>query len=636
VRTFALDLNAVRAQRNTHTPANTTTAAEIEKKPVADAVLVTLPTTAVKNAPALSVIKKSTTAPTAVIPPFHTFQKPVTAPRQIPALKPVAPTKVIDVSAVEKAPLKPSILAIPHKETVTITSKPEVEAGTIITDNKHKRFSLLGALFGALANWWQIQKAHATERKKPKYTVPEASRRKGIIQQATVQTGRTVAADYQTVVARVKTTQKATLVKRNTNLPSVPSATPVWETATEQPTAMPVVTTPEIISLSDAARTVSLPEPQPKIEPAIPVLLPIEKQSAANILPTTTVWTNTINEVPDIDSAESLPPVVVSKIPEPRVLVKPVSEPAPTAVSITPLNRPRIEPIIPQTVSAPVVITPLVPATVIVNQPPIELDVPHAARPAANWELAARSAYPSDVKKIPIRTARVRPWLVYLRIHQTRILTGLLSLVILFSIGWFSLNKLQNSNQGGVVTENIDNNPIFNDTTLYTEAVTSLNKNTIIATIKEKSAGGDSLVEVSVADPGSGQTLSANQLFVLLEANVLIDFEASLIDVRLGGYRGEPWLVLQTTDTATARGGLLDWEKNMSRDLSPWFGTAINKNVRIGITAFTDDMVGTHDVRVLLDDTGTERITYGFITPNHLLITSNTTAFLNLADKVNQ
>jgi len=97
------------------------------------------------------------------------------------------------------------------------------------------------------------------------------------------------------------------------------------------------------------------------------------------------------------------------------------------------------------------------------------------------------------------------------------------------------------------------------------------------------------------------------------------------------GERAIPYLVLKTSSFETGFAGMLAWEDSLSADLAPLFGEPVRKSYEPGALTvdqtrpayFQDRIIENRDVRLLIDETGTERIMYTFIDETTIVITGN-------------
>jgi hypothetical protein len=85
-----------------------------------------------------------------------------------------------------------------------------------------------------------------------------------------------------------------------------------------------------------------------------------------------------------------------------------------------------------------------------------------------------------------------------------------------------------------------------------------------------------------------------------------------------------PFVIVQSTNFDVAFAGMLSWERNMSEDLAPLFGEPL---VNVG---FTDALTSNRSIRILKDANGSERIVYGFVNKNLIIITTSTEALAKL------
>lgn len=713
VRTYAGDLNAQRALRGI-TPKS---AAKVEtshsqktaKKTEPNVITkkITKPATTKVSQPEtqkLPVTKIASTVPTAptrtAIPPFHTFQKPTLQKDSAPKVPLTIDTTEL---AKKQSAIKPSILAVPDKEILRVDKTQEIE-GTIITDTKHARFSLTREIFGAITKRWEAHKKSVILNKQPKYTLPETERRKGVIQKATVRTGRTVAADHSAVLDRIKNTKHVdtetkvdtralfsssnptpTFTTAHTTMQTVsvkpappiitqvePAVSPTttsestatWGTVTEEsqlpeqkkPLLVPIPQrVPEAVEThtssedfqntepAPAARVVAVPPRQqapqqieyPKILPTLPTIQePVVETTISNRTEAEQL-ANLSDQIKTIEHKVFTPPVAQESS---TVAVPTIQEPVvePPVRIITPHERPRIIPTLPQTnkqiIDTNPDITPKPVAEII-----SEVDATGTPRPMANWAVPKTATLPLALQRVLTDNQATATKLRTLVASTNSVALGGVGFIFIGIIAWFFMHALFTKVATTLTTDTADTTLhaiAFSDSTLFNAPHAPLTKMSMIDLLTSKSSGNDTLVEVVFSQSDGTNRASADEILSLFSTSIVTDFRNAASNIALGGYRGEPWILLTITNAEAARGGMLQWEKTLSGDLAPWFGAPIKQNTHLGITPFTDDVIGAYDVRVLTDDQKTERITYGFIGSNKLLITSNTTAFLNLSEKI--
>jgi hypothetical protein len=123
--------------------------------------------------------------------------------------------KIVDHSA-RTTPLPPlssiqnkkrpqtNIVATNDKNTSFIVENEDGAPATIITDTKRDRFKLIPAIIDSISSWFAAKKLSYKVKKAPKYTVPETTRRKGVIQKATGVTGKLATSDFSSIHERIK------------------------------------------------------------------------------------------------------------------------------------------------------------------------------------------------------------------------------------------------------------------------------------------------------------------------------------------------------------------------------------------------------------------------------------------------
>lgn len=99
----------------------------------------------------------------------------------------------------------------------------------------------------------------------------------------------------------------------------------------------------------------------------------------------------------------------------------------------------------------------------------------------------------------------------------------------------------------------------------------------------------------------------------------------------------EPFLVFKTAFYENAFAGMLAWEKTMSRDLSPLFGTTIlsDSGPATSGSPFYDRLINNIDVRILVDLKSEIRLIYGFIDRQTVVISNNRDTFLEVVNRLN-
>ncbi len=135
---------------------------------------------------------------------------------------------------------------------------------------------------------------------------------------------------------------------------------------------------------------------------------------------------------------------------------------------------------------------------------------------------------------------------------------------------------------------------------------------------------------------GTEKSIETSTLMRVLDPRVPSTFVRTLENTSMiGAYGTEkaPFIVLKTNQFDAALAGMLAWEKNISIDLAPLFGEPVRKTFdpssltgdRTRPAYFSDEIIQNHDVRILYDERGEERILYTFVQNELILITTNHT-----------
>lgn len=200
IRTFAQDLNAEKAKRDQHPKTDNVVVAADTKKPVE----IIEPETVIKEEEPATIVK-------AVIekPEEEKKEEPVKeTPAKIPAFHELQ-KKIAQINSSEnlvEKNKKPKLT----KTKEEIKKQPKVNVGfdaTVITDTKANRFKLMPSILESFKAWLKTIKPKKKKLPPPKYTVPETSHRKGVIQKATSKTGTVFSADNETIKEQIRLRQ---------------------------------------------------------------------------------------------------------------------------------------------------------------------------------------------------------------------------------------------------------------------------------------------------------------------------------------------------------------------------------------------------------------------------------------------
>lgn len=667
IRTFAQDLEDERAERAEHgtapSPTVTPTAAVVVPQTPA-----TKPTTVPNTPPEPKSITSATPKPEKKndpkelpsVPHVHLSKKPDTGTP--PIVTPPVPVKSTTVSDTPPEPKSvtptphttpkttppPAVktLVVPHNNNNEIRD-PSYEA-TVITDSKHKRFRLSAEVVKSVKGWWkELQKSRAAKHA-PRYTIPQADLRKGVIQQATSKTGRGSISDHSAVLARIRENTQSGKAGIASQIQIKHSGNAIIEPALTAPN-VPAAPAPQKIEEE-------LVKPTPVPAPVPPVVITPEP------LPPTAIVTPTVPIVPEAPSIQT-PTVTEEMIPQYQETTTEASiqvsqnrgsrgvdvyipyEPTFGYQDTQEISEP--EPI--RAVSAPATYTAPIPTPLITTINPVlpngvggATTVPSQtddeSRPVDFLD-SARNLLVDEGREITSWFGTARTLFINLRAqlqikqliqNPNHLVLAALVICSLVFIGYIVSNTVFDSTAEELLVQGTKTDVVlFSDAQKREVALIAPNRSALFGGITSQLQVGDTVSEIIFLD--AAQTPISTTAFITVFYDSLDqNFIASIKSARFGTYRGTPWIAITTTDSTTAKGAMLAWEKTISKDLEPLFGTAVQNNNRTILGSFTDVSQGTVDTRVLPSPTGEERIVYGFVNRDTILITTSSLAFTNL------
>lgn len=587
VRTFANDIAQVRDAN----PKVIATPAVVSVKKVAPRPQVPISTNT-------DLIKKvgAKAAPTvdAAIPPFHTFSKPL-----IKKSSPLAITKVdtSEIDATNRSTAQ-STLTAPSHGVLVGDGADAVNNATVITDTKHNRYSVTGAVIGNLSDWYSQQKKNLNGDNKPKYTLPEADRRKGVIQKATSQTGRMTTADHAEVLARLRTARtKNQPVIQTVSTVAAATKAPVWDTAADE-------------------KTLPAQVPQPIVEAVV-------SQKIITPVISSTSQAEVITLAPRVSQEPITPRKIITPIIPtlPKVAPTKISTASSSTRVVVPLARTKITPTIPLT-------------TAIVTNP--ALPVPTPTIPTPSTVISPVSKQKIFAEPVTSNSSAMTPnkSRTGIKVSRSAYIVGAGVLVLGCIGGVFLILKPTDTPTPITTTRTISDIP--KSTPAATPAVVLVStQEDIISALTNQLNEETSLSEVTLISKTTGAPLSPTEFFTAFDVDVPLSFIAAINQIKFGVYREQPWLSLVVSDTPTGQGGMFTWEQTIMNDLKPWFSAktpSINQSLK---KAFNDIIIDARDVRIQKDTQSDYQILYGFINANEILITTNDTSWLNLGEKLN-
>jgi hypothetical protein len=539
-----------------------------------------------------------------------------------------------DVGVVfDKKPTPTEIPRITRKtdSDIAIEDNDEVGGATIITDTKKDRFKLFPAIGESLKNWVQDIRDAQEEKKKPRYTVPETTRRKGVIQKATSQTGKITSADHSTLQERIRQRLEKEVVKYGNDESSESHVT--WTPNTE--TGFLLLEEPEggVSNVQVVPRknfytnqqeiivrnresnsrsgfeieTKTEPEPEPILEAE---KLPEEQTTPENItviedLITDTDKKETYSETSE-ETVEKSGFEIFSK-PTEEAIASPVTES--TVEEISSLNESET------------------------NSDRSQIEEKFTREEESEpIDIIDQDNQPEDDVKYERKN---RPSNNFLSRVNTNLLSFIIALVALLALFFSGLGNTLIENQISKTSSNITNYPKAINSDIKFVSTQKTSREDFIQKILNEIESSDTTQFVFTTDEQNREIIKPSILLSRLGFNLEANFSQSITNVYFGSlHRTNPYIALKITDATNARGGLLIWEKNMRYDLFPIF--KLKNDSTIANRTFIDGMLGGVDVRVLKDNNGEEEIIYGFVNRDTIIITKNTATFSELLELIPQ
>ena len=448
---------------------------------------------------------------------------------------------------------------------------------TIITDNKKSGGSFFERVAQSLYDWGESIKRSFKKKKRPKYTVQDTVRRKGVIQKATTKTGAMFTADNETLREQIRQRQ---LHSHNGELHVD------WTPKTETGYAL--------LEAPDG----EMPHPVSNVQ------VQFKKRTVPKAeSDDTTGW----QFKTDTTAVEK---------------TKPVEEKTPELAK----EKEGIPPI--------TIVSPTKPFEVVEPEEPKEVIEEVEEEPIAIEEPEAPALEVEDIEPAPV-TQEVRPPqspLAFLKkrdaLYQTdtnSIALLIVSFVAVIAIvgfgGKFIYGLFIDSGAEPVIAAKTAS--IIAKADVIEVPLPELTPNGMRVAIAQSDALVPSNFTELVFVDQVGTPLSPEEVIDLMELNVPASLRSEITNLRLLTIdKSKHGLVFSVTNDTIAFGSLLLWEETLGTDLSD----IVVISTLSPTTLYIDRTIYEVDVRILMDN-GNEKLAYGFIDRNSFVITPNTETF---------
>jgi hypothetical protein len=565
-----------------------------------------------------------------------------------------APTHTIEVDTTALAEYQESVLS----SHGNVFDAEEADAGTgegsIVTDRKRERFRLFPAIFAALSSWFSTKKDEIEEAHTVQRPIVKSERRKEVIQAAAEQAKQAPADDHEQIAEKLKNVERITSkeefkIKDASEVPEVS-----WQHTREDNETEPDQTDE---SLDDALNSSDTPSKPLLIEDAhttqaSPLLLDEsdenEEQESVSVSPP---------EVPEPEKHEGTEHEVLAETEakaqdDVKTPVESASEKSENSSQETlSEDRPAEEEIL-ESKSAPkdtldkeTTLDTEVPAEPVEEEKPsgyaahYEKLVQHKLNPTEETVLESVQSIPDVTEKEtpqPKFNQTDVPGAQLGKIGQPKqqsqkgfkfpVLIVVIIVAILLGVGvsaWYFTRDTQDEN---IIVPIIVSELITTNSTL--EIPFTEDRDAFIRSIQAAIASQETgAVEIKpITD--DGQTMDSTTLLNTLMPNIPGNFERAVTQVSLGGFNGaEAIIVMKFTSFDTVFGSLLDMEDTLYADLAPLYGEAAS-------TRSIDSRVNNKGIRVLTGEDEEDKIVYGFIDKNTLLVTTSREVYSSVSSLV--
>ncbi|OGG41444.1 hypothetical protein A2837_02955 [Candidatus Kaiserbacteria bacterium RIFCSPHIGHO2_01_FULL_46_22] len=533
-----------------------------------------------KPLPPVALVKKSEPVVTIATPPVQSVPVSHNLNEELSALNKVTPS---------------SILAASPNRIDVMEAESSASAGSIISDHKNDRFNLFSATWQALKEWFATEREEFEKKQSEKAAaVPKVrpvESRKEVVLKAASQSALAPKDDYRKVVSQ------------HTSLPVEKRSAPEAVVTIKSRAAVPAPSWSHFEGEPPAAATPSVPPPSPTPKP--------------------------------VEQKPFTPPVAV--VIPPPVIEKPVEVAAETV--ITPIEPKPVAPTLPpaevplsaavETVEKPVSVPSYSPEVI---EEPAVVQTQNTAR-----EEIAPSPQVATQKPIRFASAKPSPFPI-IRIGTIAVMSIILGVsASLWLFGGGSEDNQEIAGQEETISlisadQKVDV-PVTNDRDEFLEQMTE---------ISVPVENAVTLLRPRIDLSGTASTPPTATVLQILNLRLPGSFTRSIETINFGRYNGRSFIVLRVTSFDAGFSGLLEGETSLINDLQPLFGSPVegtfDPSLRTvggaGEPFFVDSAVKNHDVRILRDELQKERLVYGFVNRNTVLIATDSAVFAAAADKI--
>ncbi len=644
-----------------------------------------------KSSPAITLMPPANVKPVVikktepvVIKKLDTPPPPTVAPQPIITAIPKTPVVVKEVSQKISSPaknttaVKPQVSELQNEisllnkkqpASILTASNNQLNAdegdggGSIVTDRKKDTFNLFTASWTALGAWLDKKlRIFEPEKSTKGPTVRPVESRREVITKAASQGNIAPRGDKTTVtpvkpaIPSVEETSSSPVITIKKAEAVPPSS---WSHYKDNEGAEKIVTaeadkiapviTPEISTTAKGA-VASVPEVKTPVKEAV-VAEPISatpiipnpetskadaaatpaRETSARILEQTPVSipTQVYKKAEETKAPETTPPQPVSTTLTPKEPAEASKETPVISVPLQSYSKPETTKIPETPPPQPIAVPTYVPDTIVEQEREPEK------------ELAAEA--PAVITKAPQKTVRFAtpkpspfPIIRVSIIAVTSIVFGVSLALWLFGGNTEPNQPVAGSNTESVALVAPDQKtdvPVTNNRDSFLES---------IAKASVSSGSSVTLLQPKMNVNGTNTVPPAATILEILSPRWPGSFARAVEEINFGKLNGKSFMVMKVTSFEVGFSGLLASEATLISDFEPLFGAPVTGTFDLSARTvgnivepyFVDSSVKNHDVRILRDELQKERLVYGFINRDTIVIAPDSATFEAVADKI--
>jgi len=585
-----------------------TFAKDLEHKRVGKSETQTKPKEAVTN-PAPPQTNTKTETPLYQKPKWDKVEKPAAKKTTVAADENLSNTSYLHQA--------PASLTTNEADIVIENDEADIE-GHIIRDTKKNRFNLFTAIGASLNKWVQNFKQRQIEKRKPKYSVPDSTHRKGVIQRATSKTGKVTSFDTQSIQERVR--EREAKIK-----PRIPET--VWTPNTEPGFAL-------IEGAHTEPETPATPKP-PTINDLTPTNVTVEPRKSVHAKNLPIIQNH---ETSPTTPEEDTPPKIQTPVSGHNIPPAKTIEPNSRIATAFTLNSEAPKNVTSETTPDPVS-PPSYPPAPETTEPRLETKpsiIPVDSIDAENSEPTPKPSPLSSRQRVtsPNQNRGFKKWLLLENTNRQSLAISILLIVVLI-IGAviFSITNRQIKNLETTYSYNYKN---LIEAPLQPISYTGQSRQELLTLIRQNVTQSGYPLQQLVLTADQGTT--GNQTGPLDPGSVMLNLglqpspsqNLNIAEIYFGSINQRPFIIMRSTNFNSALGGMLAWEGSLYREILDLLDLKATSQGE-----FRDVVLGTIDTRIFRDTTdGSEIFVYGIVDRRYIIIAQNRMDFTNIANNI--